>query len=76
MAKRKRDKDEPPLEYRLVHVNYLKRQKCRYNPSLSGFIELPRWVQTGLQKKWVENHPRMTLPDADLSMPKPKRVRR
>lgn len=75
--KRKRDTSKlPPLEYRLVHVNYLKRQKCRFNPSLQSFLDLPRVFQVNLKTKWDRHHPRLTMPDTVLSLPKPKKERR
>lgn len=76
MSKQKKKADLPPLEYRLVHVNYLKRQKCRFNPSMQSFLRLPSTFQAELTGKWAQRHPRLTMPDTELSLPRPKGGRR
>lgn len=74
--RRKRDTSKlPPLEYRFVHVNYLKRQRCRFNPSFRSYLNLPTPFKSDLTDKWIKRHPRMTMPDASLSLPKPKKER-
>lgn len=67
----------PPLEYRPVFVQFIKRQRCRYNPSYAAFERLPATFQVEISNKWITKHPRQILPDG-LSLPpiaKPRKRR-
>lgn len=66
-------KEQPPLEYRPVFVQYVSRRRCRYNPSFSRFLDLPATFQQDVEDRWIERHPRKSLPEFYVSKPKPKK---
>lgn len=70
-----RDKSNlPPLEQRLVFVQFIRRQRCRYNRSLSRFLDLPPVFREQIVTKWETDHRRMKLPGFEVSKPpEPKR---
>ena len=69
---RKKPANQPPLEQRLIYVAYLRRMKCRYNPSLRRFLDLPRIFQAGIAETWSQKHRNMALPEFEVS-DRPKR---
>ncbi len=74
---KKRDTSKlPPMEYRLIFVQYLRRSKSRFNPSLSRFLDLPAAFRHDIEERWAKRHPRLTMPDAELSLPKPKKEKK
>lgn len=76
MAKTKSKRELPPLEYRSVFVQFIKRQKCRFNPSFQRYLNLPNSVSSDVFERWRKKHPRVEL-SLDVSMPPvPKAKRR
>lgn len=72
--KRNRSTNLPPLEQRLVFVQFIRRQRCRFNASLAGFHELPQRLQDKVTDKWQMAHPRMSLPDFEVSARKREKL--
>lgn len=72
----KRNKrEQPPLEYRMVFVQFVRRQRSRYNPSLSRLLELPATFRNQIVSEYQQRHPRMVLPELELSVPRKGRKR-
>lgn len=66
----------PPLEYRMVFYMGMRRQKCRFNQSLDRFLELPAAIRDREEKRYRERHPRMNLPEFEVSRRPTKKVKR
>ena len=62
-----KNSNQPPLDYRLVFVQYVRRQKSRYNPSFSRFEQLPKLIQADVLGRWSKAHPKAKLPALTLS---------
>ncbi len=60
MSKRKK-REQPPIEERPVFVQFVRRQKCRYNPSFTRFSDLPEHIQLSVADRWHVKHPRENL---------------
>lgn len=71
---RKLKAEEPPLEYRMIFVQFVRRQKSRYNPSFSRFERLPKFIQDDVLDRWSKAHPRAKLPELSLS-DRPKKAK-
>ena len=71
---KKRDTSKlPPLEYRMTFYMGIRRQKCRFNPSMLRYNRLPATLQVETEDRWKERHPRLNLPDFEVSLPKTKK---
>ena len=57
------------MEYRPVFVQFIKKQKCRYNPSFQRFFDLPRRLSTAVLGRWSDKHPGAKLPDLEVNLP-------
>lgn len=69
-------KVQPPLEYRPVFVQFIKRQKCRYNPSFTRFNILPSHLKIDVTERWANKHPGKRMPDLELSLPPATKARK
>ena len=68
-------KVESPMEQRLVFVQYIRRQRCRYNPSFGGLLELPPIFREKVIGKWKTRNPKAKLPVLDINLP-PKKAKK